>query len=225
MSNVEYQEGGFLRVRIGDALGNKYNILKYLGRGTYATVWMIKDKAREKYSAVKITRSHQLSRAAAIDEKKVWQHIQKHGQHPNIVKWLDSFNIKHNNTRHFTLRFEMMGPSLADAMKLQERQFHLEVIKRIIKQILEAVKHLHHLGVIHMDIKPCNIMIAITDENIQNLANSEDRTHNRYDLNVTNPNSNIIVKIADMGLSCIADRVRIQARPTCSYSSPEASDA
>uniref|UniRef100_A0A1I7TP08 Protein kinase domain-containing protein n=1 Tax=Caenorhabditis tropicalis TaxID=1561998 RepID=A0A1I7TP08_9PELO len=183
-------------------------------------IWNRPDEPNEQRGSGSTTADLSLE-SCSNSQSPVWQHVQKHGPHPNIVKWLDSFNIKHNNTRHYTLRFEMMGPSLAEAMKLQEHKFHIEVMKRIIKQILEAVKHLHYLGVIHMDIKPCNIMIAITDENIQNLANSKDRTHNRYDLNVTDPDSNIIVKIVDMGLSCIAERVRIQARPTCSYSSPE----
>uniref|UniRef100_A0A1I7TL42 Protein kinase domain-containing protein n=1 Tax=Caenorhabditis tropicalis TaxID=1561998 RepID=A0A1I7TL42_9PELO len=221
MPNIEYQEGGFFRVEIGDTLVERYDVLRYLGRGTYATVWMVKDDIDKKYLALKITKAFPGHQETATKEVDIWLHLQKDGQHPNIVQYIDCCDLIKGPCVHLALQFEMMGPSLDIAMKKSNQKFHLEVVKRIIRQILEAMKHIHQLGVIHMDLKPSNIMMAITNKNIEDFAIDQNKTHNQYYLNVTNPDSNIIVKIADMGLSRLAETVTEPTRPACSYSPPE----
>uniref|UniRef100_A0A1I7U5N8 Protein kinase domain-containing protein n=1 Tax=Caenorhabditis tropicalis TaxID=1561998 RepID=A0A1I7U5N8_9PELO len=65
-----------------------------------------------------------------------------------------------------------------------------------------------------MDLKQSNIMIAITYENIQNGATNPDQKYNQYYLHVTDPDTDIIVKIADMGLSHTGYKPEDKIRPT-----------
>ena len=50
-----YQVGGYHPIHIGDELhGGRYRIVHKLGYGSYATVWLVRDQLKNRYSALKI---------------------------------------------------------------------------------------------------------------------------------------------------------------------------
>jgi serine/threonine protein kinase len=40
----------------------------------------------------------------------------------------------------------------------------LQVIKGVLKQVLQGVQRLHSLGIVHRDIKPENLLITVNGE-------------------------------------------------------------
>lgn len=56
----------------------------------------------------------------------------------------------------------MDGGNLSDVIKKRQKKFDLildeKAIFHIIRQILEALRHLHKMDIVHRDIKPANIM-------------------------------------------------------------------
>lgn len=40
----------------------------------------------------------------------------------------------------------------------------LQVIKRVLKQVMVGVQRLHSLGIVHRDIKPENLLITVNGE-------------------------------------------------------------
>lgn len=76
-------------------------------------------------------------------------------QHPNIIKVIESFTA--NNTIYYVMEY-IGGGSLDDYIKRSNGLQEAEAL-RIIKQIGSALSFMHHQGMLHLDLKPSNIMM------------------------------------------------------------------
>uniref|UniRef100_A0A1I7TL59 non-specific serine/threonine protein kinase n=2 Tax=Caenorhabditis tropicalis TaxID=1561998 RepID=A0A1I7TL59_9PELO len=217
----QYSEGGFFRANPGHLI-NDYELLKYLSRGGYGTVWLAKRTQTDIYSAMKISKSSIGYEEYSKREIEILKKIQTPTSHPNIVKLLDSFYMEGDNVKHMVMVFEVLGPTLESVIFSSGQKIHLEVVKSITRQLLEAINYIHNLNLVHMDIKPANVMLAINENDIKHLASNQDLTCNRYSIDVTNPNAIIVAKLADFGLAFYTDE-KLPSHPTssCFFRAPE----
>ncbi len=90
-----------------------------------------------------------------IDEAKALSHL----QHPNIVRVSDVF--EENGTAYFVMDF-VDGLSLDEILK---REGHLPEQRALkyIRQVAEALQHVHAHNRLHLDVKPGNILIDKQD--------------------------------------------------------------
>ena len=66
---------------------------------------------------------------------------------------------------HLCLAFDVLGINLYEMLlRNQFRGFQVEVLCSVVRQVLEAVRQLHALNVIHCDLKPENILLASAEE-------------------------------------------------------------
>ena len=77
-------------------------------------------------------------------------------QHPNIIKVLECFET--NNTVYYTLEY-LDGGSLDELITKKQVLPEAEAIK-YIRQIAEALSYMHEHKVLHLDLKPGNIMLS-----------------------------------------------------------------
>lgn len=75
-------------------------------------------------------------------------------QHPNIIKVIESFEA--NNTVYYVMEY-MSGGSLDDYIAKHSGLKEDEAIK-IVKQIASALSFMHEKNMLHLDLKPSNIM-------------------------------------------------------------------
>lgn len=75
--------------------------------------------------------------------------------HPNIIKVMEYFEC--NNTSYYTMEY-LEGGSLDDYIKLQGALPEKQTLQ-FASQIGEALSYMHSQGMLHLDLKPKNIMM------------------------------------------------------------------
>ncbi|CAL2048086.1 unnamed protein product [Caenorhabditis brenneri] len=226
----EYKLGGFCPINVGEVLNGEFVIIKKLGYGGFSTVWMAWHYVLQKYVALKITKSAERFMGMAEEELNFLEACTIANPNAmganNIVQSLTEFTHVSKSGSHIAMSFEIHGPSLSDVLYHSNQKFiHLEQVRRICRQLLEAVSFLHdECGIIHSDIKPENIMVAVSDEDIQKMdpnCPTHDSFISSFTLDFTHPDSDIKIKLGDLGVSCWISKPRCPLLQTNVFRAPE----
>jgi serine/threonine protein kinase len=144
--------------RVGQQLGN-YRLIRLLGRGGFAEVYLGEHLRLGTYAAVKVV----YTRLASIDEVESFQKEARtiaHLEHPHIVRVFD-FDV-FNDTPFLVMSYAAGGTL---------RQHHpkgtilpLTTIISYVKQVADALQYAHDQRLIHRDIKPENMLMGGRDE-------------------------------------------------------------
>lgn len=133
-----------------------YRIIRKLGSGAMATVFLAKQLSLDREVAIKVLPKK------FSDNKKFIERFYKEGQaaaqlnHPNIV---GAYDVGNAGEHHFFVMEYVDGETVYDRIVKDKRVSEKEAIS-IVKQVAQALKHAHDKGFIHRDIKPKNIMIS-----------------------------------------------------------------
>ena len=79
--------------------------------------------------------------------------------HPNIVHIFDAF--EENNTAYYVMEY-IEGESLSSITKRLGALAEAEAVK-YISQVADALRYIHEQGIMHLDVKPGNIMVRQQD--------------------------------------------------------------
>ena len=161
-------------LEIGEILGGRYEILKRIGSGGMADVYMAKDQKLNRKVAVKVLKREY------VDDEKFLKKFQREAQaiasltHPNIV---NIYDVGAENGINYIVMELVGGITLKEYIKKKGCISPQETVDISI-QIASALSHAHNHHIIHRDIKPQNIlisedgMIKVTDFGIAKAANS-----------------------------------------------------
>merc|ERR1719474_153278 len=205
-----YGPGGYLRVRIGDKLHNRYVIESKLGWGHFSTVWLSTDllapeKSPRRFVALKIQKSAPHYLDAAKDEVQLLSAAKRKSEsEPEnyVVQMVDSFIVSASNGKHVVFVFEVLGPNLLSLIKAWNyRGIPMAVVKKIARDVLLGLDHLHaECAIIHTDLKPENVLISRTspidleqlrrDKNRQ-LKTQHQRQLGRFQQSLDGPNHSL----------------------------------
>ncbi|XP_041118018.1 myosin light chain kinase, smooth muscle-like isoform X1 [Polyodon spathula] len=129
-----------------------YNIEERLGTGKFGQVFKLSDKKTGKIWAGKFIRAY-----SAKDKEHVRQEIRIMNDlhHPKLVQCIDAFESKADIVMVMEIISggELFERIIDEDFELTER----EVIK-YMKQITDGVQFIHQQGIVHLDLKPENIM-------------------------------------------------------------------
>lgn len=160
--------------------GVRYGYQKELGKGGFATVFLVRDLALQRLVAMKVLSPQLASDPRARENFLGEARLAAQFHHPNIVfvyevgqytreeanRLLDFPDKVMASYNEFFIYFTMhyiQGSSVADG--LHEGPLPLSSSLEIFTAVLKALSFAHQKGVIHRDIKPSNIMID-SDDNI-----------------------------------------------------------
>jgi len=136
------------------ALDGRYALLRELGSGGMATVYLAEDLKHQRQVAVKVLRPEL---AAVIGAERFLTEIRTTArlQHPHILPLFDSGEA--DGFLFYVMPF-VEGESLRQRLD-RETQLPLEDVVRITTQVAQGLDYAHRQGVIHRDIKPENILL------------------------------------------------------------------
>ncbi|KAL8584809.1 hypothetical protein ACOMHN_037514 [Nucella lapillus] len=140
------------------SLNHTYEVLEFLGRGTFGQVCKCWKQGTNDIVAIKILKNHPSYARQGQIEVSILQHLsQESADDYNFVRAFECF--QHKN--HTCLVFEMLEQNLYDFLKQNKFQpLPLRSIRPITQQVLTALNKLKELNLIHADLKPENIMLV-----------------------------------------------------------------
>ena len=137
------------------ALADRYAIIRPLGAGGMATVYLANDLHFDRQVAIKVLRSD-LSQTVGAERFAREVQLVATFEHPNIVGALDSGEAD----GHFWLAMPFIdGESLRQRMA-RDGALPLDESLSIVHQVADALGYAHGRGVMHRDIKPDNILLS-----------------------------------------------------------------
>ncbi|MBQ3115097.1 MAG: Stk1 family PASTA domain-containing Ser/Thr kinase [Clostridia bacterium] len=145
---------------IGKNLGNRYEILKEIGAGGMAYVYLAQCKLLNRKVAVKVLRPELAQDKEFLRRFEVEAQAAACLNHPNIV---GVYDVGQDYIDEYSINYIVMeyveGITLKEYIDKQKVLSWREALNYAI-QICEGLRHAHKNGVVHRDIKPHNIIIT-----------------------------------------------------------------
>jgi len=134
----------------------KYEVCKQLGKGAFGIVFQIKDKRDQTcYAAKHMKITEQEQKQQVMKEIKLLNKL----NHQKIIKFIEAFEMK--NTSEVILVTEYLdGGELFERIVSDDFNLTESDACEFMKQILLGVEYLHKNNVVHLDLKPENIICA-----------------------------------------------------------------
>jgi eukaryotic-like serine/threonine-protein kinase len=141
--------------RLQTALADRYQIVRQLGRGGMATVYLARDLRHDRLVALKVLHPEL---AANLGSERFLREIRTAArlQHPHILSVHDSGEAA--GLLWFTMPY-VDGETLRDRLQ-REHQLSVDEAVRIAHEAARALDYAHRHGVVHRDIKPENILLT-----------------------------------------------------------------
>jgi hypothetical protein len=144
-------------VRLGEVIASRYEIRSRLGRGGMGAVYRAYDRVLEEDVALKVLREDAGEDKDATRRFRTEIKLARRVIHRNVCR---IFEYGEERGRRFISMELIEGTDLkqaiAQALPPPERAF------RIAVQLADGLEAIHHVGVIHRDLKTSNIMLDAT---------------------------------------------------------------
>src|SRR6188768_3890111 len=140
--------------RLTAAVADRYRIVRELGQGGMATVYLAEDIKHDRKVALKVLKPEL---AAVLGAERFVQEIKTTAalQHPHILPLFDSGTA--DGFLYYVMPF-IKGETIREKLN-RETQFGVDEAVRIAREVADALDYAHRHGVIHRDIKPENILL------------------------------------------------------------------
>ena len=140
-------------------LGNRYELLRQLGAGGMAVVWLARDEVLDRTVAVKVLAGRHAgdprSREQIRDEARAAAAL----SHPNIAQVHDyGESLVNGVTFPYVVMELVRGGTLQQ--RIDEGQVPAAFAIRLCAEVGAALAAAHADGLVHRDIKPANVMVT-----------------------------------------------------------------
>ena len=148
-------EDGALSRRLDQALDGSYRIIRELGRGGMAVVFLAWERKHDRRVVLKVMRPEIAARLSG-DRFAREVRLAARLSHPHIVGLIDSGEA--DGLLYYVMP-HMEGESLRSVLRHKER-LELDEAVSLLRDVARALVHAHAEGVVHRDLKPANVLIA-----------------------------------------------------------------
>jgi len=160
-------------VNEGSIVDNRYRVVRRIGSGGMADVWLAEDTHLQRQVALKVLHHRFLQDREFVSR---FQREAEHAaglQHPNIVAVFD--RGEDGDVNYIAMRY-VQGPTLKE---LIDRGLSPDQAVALVRQVLEGARFAHRNGIVHRDLKPQNVIVdeegkaVVTDFGIARAGVSE----------------------------------------------------
>ena len=140
--------------KLQSSLTGRYAVVREVGAGGMATVFLARDVKHDRHVALKVLRPELgavLGVERFLSEIKVTAHL----QHPHLLPLFDSGEVE--GLLFYVMPF-VEGQSLRARLDI-EQQLPIDEALRLTLAVASALEYAHKQGVIHRDLKPENILL------------------------------------------------------------------
>jgi serine/threonine-protein kinase len=160
-------------IREGSVVDGRYRVVRRLGSGGMADVWLADDMHLQRQVALKVLHSR------FAQDREFVARFQREAesaaglQHPNVVAVFDRGDV--DGTYYIAMQY-LEGPTLK---ALIDAGLSPDQAAILIRQVLEAARFAHRNGIVHRDLKPQNVIVdaegkaTVTDFGIARAGVSE----------------------------------------------------
>jgi len=167
----------------------KYELREEIGHGGMATVYLARDRRLGRDVAVKIIHRHLRENVEVATRFASEARAVAKLRHPNIVEVYD-VSDEGESERYLVVEL-VRGTTLRKLLTTHE-YLPAEIAAIIAVEIASALDHAHQLGVIHRDVKPENVLVALQPPGTPS------------DVRASGPDESV-VKITDFGIAKLLD--------------------
>lgn len=147
-----------MRLATGELLSNgRYRLERELGRGGMASVWLARDQRLGRPVAIKV-----IADRLGVDQQ--WRRrFEREARaaasvsHPHIVPVFD-YSVE--GDQPYLVMEYVSGGSLAERLAGARSDAPALDLEALAQALLDALTHIHDVGIIHRDVKPGNILLG-----------------------------------------------------------------
>ncbi|XP_022096854.1 serine/threonine-protein kinase 17B-like [Acanthaster planci] len=145
------------RFREGDFHAS-YTVQNELGRGRFAVVRKCTCVSSSRDFAAKFVRKRKMGRSCREDILKEIRILEMSTDHPRMIRLHEVFETASEVI--LVLEFAAGGELHPYCVAEKEDAFTEQDVVRLVRQILEGVYYLHQNNIVHLDLKPQNILLT-----------------------------------------------------------------
>jgi uncharacterized protein YjiS (DUF1127 family) len=137
-----------------------YRLTTVLGQGAFGVVFAARDESCNNEVAMKVLDKRTMSSRDLRDAKCEVCLLRNHSQHPGIIQLHEVLHTSH----YIYIAMERATCRL-DALIKNTPYMTLkpDFYKNVMTGILKPLEHLHKSGVAHLDLKPGNVLVIVTE--------------------------------------------------------------
>lgn len=140
---------------IGKRIGDRYEVLSYIGGGGMSRVYLAHDIILGRDVAIKVL-NYDFSNEEELKRRFMREALSATSlTHPNIV---DIFDVGEDDNIHYLVMEYVDGQTLKEFI-VSKGPLSPEEALPIMQQLVSAISNAHHNGIIHRDIKPQNVLM------------------------------------------------------------------
>jgi len=140
---------------VDELLDDRFELLEPLGEGGMAKVFRVHDRWFDEEVALKVMHRQHCDEPSFVTRFQREARLQRNLDHPRLLGLLDSGRLQDGR---LYIKMPVM-PGGALRQHITPGGIPHEPVRRWAGQALEALAHLHSLGLVHRDIKPSNFLL------------------------------------------------------------------
>lgn len=144
-------------------VAGQYQLIRKVGKGAFGQIWKgfnTKDKSEVAIKFEEVSTRHQ----QLYVECKIyaWLHSNQSKKQKKkndiAIPRAHYFGVNGNKN---VLVIDLLGPSLHDLFKKNDKKFSLKTTLMIADQAIQLLQYIHNMRIVHRDLKPQNFLMGL----------------------------------------------------------------